>query len=64
MTAAPVVTNDLAVKIGSRRVPLTPAAAFTLAEQLIRGATRAIVQSEADRAVVLDTVRDNRETTR
>jgi hypothetical protein len=56
MWAVPEVPTDLAVKIGSRRVPLTPAAAFRLAEQLIRGATRAIVQSEADRALVLDTV--------
>ena len=58
MPSIPVVTTDLAVQIGSRKVPLTPSAAFTLAEQLIRGATRAIVQSEADRALVLDTVRD------
>jgi hypothetical protein len=57
MPSDPVVTTDLAVKIGGRRVALTPSAAFTLAEQLIRGATRAIVQSEADRTVVLDTVR-------
>ena len=64
MPADPVVTNDLAVKIGGRKVPLTPSAAFTLAEQLIRGATRAIIVEEADRAAVLDTVRDNRETTR
>jgi hypothetical protein len=64
MASVPTVTTDLAVQIGSRKVPLTPAAAFTLAEQLIRGATRAIVQSEADRTVVLDAVRDNREITR
>ena len=36
---------------------LSPSAAFTLAEQLIRGATRAIIVEEADRAAVLDTVR-------
>jgi len=64
MASVPTVTTDLAVQIGSRKVALTPAAAFTLAEQLIRGATRAIVQSEADRTVVLDAVRDNREITR
>src|SRR5437764_13595670 len=63
MASVPTVTTDLAVQIGSRKVALTPAAAFTLAEQLIRGATRAIVQSEADRTVVLDAVRDNREIT-
>jgi hypothetical protein len=57
MPSIPVVTTDLAVQIGSRKVPLTSSAAFTLAEQLIRGATRVIVQSEADRALVLDTVR-------
>ena len=60
MSSVPEVTTDLAVKIGSRKVALTPAAAFTLAEQLIRGATRAIVQSEADRAAVLATVRGAR----
>jgi hypothetical protein len=59
MSSVPVVTTDLAVKIGGRKVALTPAAAFTLAEQLIRGATRAIVQSEADRTVVLDTVHNS-----
>jgi len=37
---------------------------FRLAEKCLRAATRTIVQSEADRAVVLDTARDNRETTR
>lgn len=57
MPAVPVVTTDLAVQIGGRKVPLTPAAAFTLAEQLIRGATRAIIVEEADRAAVLNTVR-------
>jgi hypothetical protein len=59
MPSDPVVTNDLAVKIGGRKVPLTPSAAFTLAEALIRGATRAIIVEEADRAAVLDTVRES-----
>jgi hypothetical protein len=36
MASDPVVTNDLAVKIGGRKVSLTPSAAFTLAEQLRR----------------------------
>ena len=45
MPSVPEVTIDLAVKIGSRRV------------QLIRGAARAIIVEEADRAAVLDTVR-------
>jgi len=53
MASDPVVTNDLAVKIGGR----TPSAAFTLAEQLIRAGTRAMIVEEADRAAVLDTVR-------
>jgi hypothetical protein len=57
MPSDPVVTNDLAVKIGGRKVSLTPSAAFTLAEQLIRAGTRAMIVEEADRAAVLDTVR-------
>jgi hypothetical protein len=52
-----VVSDELTVKIGGRKVPLTPSAAFTLAEQLIRGATRAIMIEEADRAAVLNAVR-------
>jgi hypothetical protein len=56
MPSDPVVTTDLSVRIGDRKVPLTPSAAFTLAEQLIRGATRAIIVEEADRAKVIDTV--------
>ena len=61
MPADPVVTNDLAVKIGGRKVSLSPSAAFTLAEKLIRGATRAIIVEEADRAAVLDTVLEARD---
>lgn len=57
MPSVPTVTTDLAVQIGGRKVPLTPAAAFTLAEQLIRAGTRAMIREEADRALVLDTVR-------
>ena len=53
MASDPVVTNDLAVKIGGRKVSLTPSAAFTLAEQLIRAGTRAMIVEEADRAAVL-----------
>ena len=56
MASVPVVTTDLAVQIGGRKVALSPSAAFTLAEQLIRGATRAIIVDEADRAKVIDTV--------
>jgi hypothetical protein len=57
MQSIAIVTNDLAVQIGGRKVALTPSAAFSLAEQLIRGATRAMIVEEADRAAVLDTVR-------
>jgi len=57
MPSDPGVTTDLSVRIGGRKVALTPSAAFTLAEQLIRGATRAIIVEEADQAAVLDTVR-------
>ena len=57
MPSDPVVTTDLSVRIGGRKVALSPSAAFTLAEKLIRGATRAIIVEEADRAAVLDTVR-------
>ena len=61
MPSDPVVTTDLSVRIGGRKVALTPSAAFTLAEQLIRGATRAIIVEEADRAAVLDTVLEARD---
>jgi hypothetical protein len=57
MPSVPTVTTDLAVQIGGRKVPLTPAAAFTLAEQLVRAGTWAMIREEADRALVLDTVR-------
>jgi hypothetical protein len=53
MPAGVQVSDDgLALELGKRRVPLTPSESFALAERLIRGATRAIVQDEADRAVV------------
>ena len=52
-----VVNDDLVLRVGRNRAPLSPSQAFTLAEQLIRGATRAIIVEEADRAVVLDTLR-------
>ena len=58
-----MIKNESNVAVTAIATP-PEARAFTLTGQLIRGATRAIVQSEADRAVVLDTVRDNRETTR
>ena len=58
MSSVPVlVSDDLVMSIGGRKVPLSPSGAFNLAERLIRGATRAIVIDEADRAKVLATVR-------
>ena len=58
MPAGPfVVSSDLAVTIGRRNFPLSPSQAYSLAEDLIRSATRAIIVEEADRAAVLDTVR-------
>jgi|HubBroStandDraft_6_1064221.scaffolds.fasta_scaffold617245_2 hypothetical protein len=44
--------RDLAQRLARYR-----SQAFTLAEQLIRDATRAIIVEEADRAAVLDTLR-------
>ena len=52
-----VVNDDLVLRVGRNRAPLSPSQAFTLAEQLIRGATRAIIVEEADRAAVLGTLR-------
>jgi hypothetical protein len=52
-----VVNEDLVLRVGRNRASLSPSQAFTLAEQLIRGATRAIIVEEADRAAVLDTLR-------
>jgi hypothetical protein len=58
MASGPVVvSNDLAVTIGRRKIPLSPSQAFGLAEQLIRAGTRAMIVEEADRAAVLATVR-------
>jgi hypothetical protein len=58
MSSAPVsVSDDLDVSLRDRKVSLSPAQAFNLAEKLIRAATRQIVTDEADRAVVLDAVR-------
>ena len=58
MAAGPlVVSSDLAVTIGRRKIPLSPSQAYSLAEDLIRSATRAIIVEEADRAAVLATVR-------
>jgi hypothetical protein len=52
------VADDLALAIGDRSARLSPSQAFNLAEVLIRSATRAIVQDEADRALVRDVLKD------
>ena len=59
MPADVTVLNDgLTLDLGGQRVPLTPAEGFALAERLIRGATRAIVQDAADHALVRATLHE------
>ena len=54
MSSVPVlVSDDLVVSVGKRKVPLSPSGAFNLAERLIRTATRQIVVEEADRVAML-----------
>jgi ABC-type hemin transport system substrate-binding protein len=55
--SAVVVNDDLVLRVGPTKASLSPSQAFTLAEQLIRDATRAIIVEKADRAAVLDTLR-------
>ena len=51
------VSDDLTLKIRSPSARLSPAEAFTLAERLIRSATRVMVREEAGIAsAVLDVV--------
>jgi hypothetical protein len=58
MSSVPVlVSDDLVMSVGRRKVPLSPSGAFNLAERLIRTATRQIVVEEADRVAVLNAVR-------
>ena len=54
-----VVSNDttFALLVGRRKIPLSPAQGFGLAEDLIRGATRRMIREEADRVAVRDAVR-------
>ena len=52
------VAEDLTVTLGKQRTQLSPAQAFRTAERLIRGATRAIVRDEADRAAVHDVLHE------
>jgi hypothetical protein len=46
MPAEAVVSDDLVLRVGRNRTSLSPSQAFTLAEVLIRNATRAIVLDE------------------
>lgn len=55
-----VVCDDLGLQIGRSRAALSPSQAFTVAEALIRGATRRIVEDEADRALVRDVLQGRR----
>jgi hypothetical protein len=48
--------GEMFLEIERQRVPLSPSEGFALAERLIRGATRAIVTDEADRALVREVV--------
>ena len=48
------IDENLTVTLTVPREQLSPAEAFRAAEALIRAATRAIIQDEADRAVVRD----------
>jgi hypothetical protein len=57
MSGFVVVNDDLVLRVGRNRAALSPSAAFSLAENLIRSATRAVIIEEADRAAVLDAVR-------
>ena len=55
----PGVVSDesiFALQIGRRKIPLSAAQGFGLAEDLIRGATRRLIVDEASRAQVLDAV--------
>ena len=53
-----VVCDELGLQIGAAKAALSPSQAFTVAEALIRGATRAIVRDEADRAAVHDVLHE------
>jgi hypothetical protein len=53
-----VVCDGLGLQIGLEKAALSPSQAFTVAEALIRNATRAIVQDEADRALVHGVLKD------
>jgi hypothetical protein len=48
------IDENLTVTLTAPREQLSPAQAFRAAEQLIRAATRRIIQSEADRAAVFE----------
>ena len=52
------VSDDLALRVGRARAALTPGEAFSVAEALIRAATRAIVLDAADAALVRGVIAD------
>jgi len=58
MTERVTISDDLSLRVGRSHTALTPSEAFAVAERLIRAATVAIVTDAADRALVLDCVRD------
>ena len=56
MSSDPGVVSDdttFALQVGRRRIPLSAAQGFGLAEDLIRGATRRLIFDEASQAQVL-----------
>ena len=54
-----VVGDDLVLRFGRNKASLSPGQAFSLAEQLIRRATRQIVIEEvADSSEILNVLRD------
>jgi hypothetical protein len=52
------LTENLTLVVKGGAAQLSPTQCFRLAEKCLRAATRTIVRSEADRALVRDTVRD------
>ncbi len=56
-----VIHDDLVLRIGANRTPLSPSQAFALAQRLIRVATRVIVIEEvADSAEILAVISADR----
>ena len=53
-----LICDDLGLRIGRSKASLTPSEAFTVAEALIRAATKAIVTDAADAALLREVVRN------